>query len=93
MTGFFVLDVSEFASLIHVAERTAECTVHRPVNGYWFVEFRGTLRIRRSDTTMSDAVWFGCLTAGLMGKITKFDMDTLELVATNEPIIEPLQAS
>ena len=87
MSGFFVLDVLEFSPLIRVAERTAGCKIHPPLNGYWFVEFKDAMTIRRSDTSMSEAVWFGCLTAGLIGKITKFDNDVLVLNATNEPIL------
>jgi len=37
---------------------------------------------------MTEAVWFGCLTAGLDGKIALFDEERLKLVATNRPIIE-----
>ena len=55
--------------------------------GYWFVEFDNEVEIKRSDTTMAEAVWFGCLTAGLVGRISKFDRDSIRLMATNEPIV------
>jgi hypothetical protein len=87
MTGFFVLDVPEFASLIAAAQRAASCVVHPLAGGYRFVEFDNEIEIRRSDTQMNEAVWFGCLTAGLIGKIARFDKDILKLVATNEPIV------
>jgi hypothetical protein len=87
MTGFFVLDVPEFASLIAAAQKAAPCVVHPLVGGYRFVEFDNEIEIRRSDTQMNEAVWFGCLTAGLIGKIARFDRDILKLVATNEPIV------
>jgi hypothetical protein len=87
MTGFFVLDVPEFTSLIAAAQKAAPCIVHPLSAGYRFVEFENEIEIRRSDTQMNEAVWFGCLTAGLIGKIARFDKDILKLVATNEPIV------
>ncbi|HEV2571432.1 hypothetical protein [Methylocella sp. CPCC 101449] len=87
MTGFFVLDVPEFAPLVAAAGRAPNVTVH-PVRGsYRFVEFDGALDIRRSDTGLNEAVWFGCLTAGLCGKIVRFDAEQLSLIATNEPVL------
>jgi len=89
MTGFFVLDVPEFAPLIAAAQKSAACTVHPLTAGYRFVEFENEIEIRRADMEMKEAIWFGCLTAGLIGKIAKFDKDSLKLVATNEPIVMP----
>ncbi|MDH7795934.1 MULTISPECIES: hypothetical protein [unclassified Beijerinckia] len=87
MTGFFVLDVPEFAPLVAAAQLASHVTVH-PVRGnYRFVEFAGALDIRRSDTGLNEAVWFGCLTGGLCGKIVRFDAEQLSLVATNEPVL------
>lgn len=87
MSGFYVLDVPEFASLISAARKSTGVTVH-PKRGYYtFVEFENAIEISRRDTAMNEAVWYGCLTAGLDGKIAKFDSDTLRLVATNEPIL------
>jgi hypothetical protein len=51
------------------------------------VEFENEIEILRRDTCMSEAVWYGCLTGGLDGKITHFDAERLKLVATNEPIL------
>jgi hypothetical protein len=87
MNGFFVLDVPEFRPLLRVAERAADCRIHAARAGYWFVEFTDKIVIRRSDLDMSEAVWFGCLTAGLSGRIVRFDAEAIELAATNEPII------
>jgi hypothetical protein len=87
MTGFFVLDVPEFTSLVAAAQKAGPCVVHPLSGGYRFVEFENEIEIRRSDTQMNEAVWFGCLTAGLIGKIARFDKDILKPVATNEPIV------
>jgi hypothetical protein len=87
MSGFYVLDVPEFSALVEAARKSGRCTVH-PKRGYYqFVEFDTEIEILRRDTGMKEAVWYGCLTAGLDGKITHFDRDRLKLAATNEPII------
>lgn len=87
MSGFFVLDVPEFSSLIQAAMKSHDCKVHPLVAGYRFVEFQNEIEIRRTDTEMNEAIWFGCMTAGLVGKIVKYDKESIRLAATNEPII------
>ena len=86
MSGFFVLDVPEFAPLTQAAERITDVVVHPALGGYRFVQFSGAIDIRRQDTGLNEAVWFGCLTGGLDGKIDRFDKDAIRLVETNEPI-------
>jgi hypothetical protein len=87
MSGFYVLDVPEFSSLVAAAVKSGRCRVH-PKRGYYqFVEFENEIEILRHDTCMSEAVWYGCLTGALDGKITHFDAERLKLVATNEPIL------
>ena len=86
MSGFFVLDVPEFRPLVQAALRSARCRAHPPRRGYHYVEFDAEVEIARADTGMNEAIWFGCLTAGLDGKIARFDSERLRLVATNEPI-------
>ena len=87
MSGFYVLNVPEFASLVDAAAKSGRCTVH-PLRGHYrFVEFDSEIEIWRRDTQMNEAVWYGCLTGGLDGKIAHFDKDRLRLVATNEPVL------
>lgn len=87
MSGFYVLDVPEFAPLVAAARNNPRCRVHGVVQGYRLVEFDDAVTIERADTGLNEAVWFGCLTAGLDGKIAEFTSDRLRLVATNEPIV------
>jgi hypothetical protein len=87
MSGFYVLAVPEFASLIDAAVKSGAGKVHPPRGHYQFVEFESEIEIWRRDTRMNEAVWYGCLTGGLDGKIAHFDSDRLKLVATNEPIL------
>lgn len=86
MSGFYVLDVGEFAPLVDSARANPRCRVHEPRAGYRLVEFDDWVVIDRRDTGLKEAVWFGCLTAGLDGRISEFNSDRLRLVATNEPI-------
>lgn len=87
MSGFYVLDVPEFAPLVDAARKDPRCRVHDVKAGYCYVEFADRISIERRDTGLEAAVWFGCLTAGLDGRITEFTADRLTLAATNEPIV------
>ena len=46
-----------------------------------------TIEITRESTGLGEAVWFGCLTAGLDGKITSFTSQAIKLAPTNEPVL------
>ena len=85
MSGFYVLDVPEFAAVVRAARTNERCRVHAPRRGYVFVEFDGEIEIERAATGLGEAVWFGCLTGGLDGKITAFDSRRIRLAPTNEP--------
>ena len=87
MSGFYVLDVPEFAPLVHAAEQHERCRVHPVIAGYRYIEFDGEIEIKRDTTGLGEAVWFGCLTAGLDGKITSFTSDAIKLAPTNEPVL------
>ncbi len=87
MSGFYVLDVAEFDPLVRAAERHADCRVHPAIAGYRYVEFDGEIEITRESTGLGEAVWFGCLTAGLNGKITSFTSQAIRLAPTNEPVL------
>ena len=87
MAGFYILDVPEFAGLVTAAGKHKRWQVHPVRAGYRFIEFDGELTIKRADTGFTEAVWFGCLTAGLDGRIKEFSTDRLTLLPTNAPIV------
>ena len=87
MSGFYLLDVPEFAPLAEAALRTGQAREESRIGCYRFIAFDDRLDIARADTGLTEAVWYGCLTAGLDGKIVHFDSQRLSLVATNEPIL------
>lgn len=87
MSGFYVLDVPEFAAVVAAAGALERCRVHDPRGGYIFVEFDGEIEIAREATGLGAAVWFGCLTGGLDGRIVRFDATRIRLAPTNEPVL------
>lgn len=87
MSGFYLLDVPEFAPLAAAALRTGKAREEKKIGCYRFIAFEDRLDIERTDTGLTEAVWYGCLTAGLDGKIARFDSQRMTLVATNEPIL------
>ena len=86
MSGFYILDVPEFAPLAKAAAKDPRCRVHDVRAGYRFVEFHDGVTIDRKDTGFTEAVWYGCLTGGLDGRIAELTSERMRLVATNEPI-------
>ncbi len=87
MSGFYVLDVPEFAAFVEAAGGLERCRVHPVRAGYIYVEFDGEIEIAREATGLDAAVWFGCLTGGLDGKIVRFDATRIRLAPTNEPVL------
>lgn len=85
MSGFYVLDVPEFAPVVVAAANLTQCRVHAARAGYIFVEFDGLVEIMRSDTGLGEAVWFGCLNGGLEGRIVGFDAVSIKLAPANAP--------
>ena len=77
--ALYLLKVPEFATIAEAA-RTAGASV-RDAGDYLAIEQEGTLRIRRADTGLIEAVWFGAATGGIRGTIRQFDDD--ELVITD----------
>ena len=81
MSGFFVLDVPEFAPIIEAARALKNCKVNPARAGYVLVEFSGEVVIERHRASMSEAVWFGCMTGGLEGKIISLDAEKIRLAS------------
>jgi hypothetical protein len=79
MSGFYILAVPEFAGLLESARKNVKCHVHGRSGNYYYVEFEGPVEILRSSTGFGEAVWYGCLTGGLEGKVTRFDDTVLAL--------------
>jgi len=75
MPSLYVLDVPEFKPLIDVALRNGEFNVVGPAAGYYRVSTEGQLRIKRADTGLPEALWFGAFTAGYDGKELVIDKD------------------
>jgi len=78
--SFLVLDVPEFAPLVEAAERRADLRVSRVAPSYLRVEGETSrLTLARDETGLCEAIWYGALTAGLEGRIERFDDERLVL--------------
>jgi hypothetical protein len=80
MPAVYVLDVPEFRSLIRVAREQKGYAVSRLPSGYARIESPGEIVFTRRELSFKPAVWYGCLTGGLRGRIVQFDRDTLRIV-------------
>lgn len=79
MSGFYILNVPEFAPMIVAARAIPTSRVERVGSHYVYIAFDGEVEIERAATKLSEAVWFGCLTAGLDGRIVHFDSERIRL--------------
>lgn len=68
MPSLYVLDVPEFAPLVTAARRNDELEITGPKAGYFRITAKGQLRIRRAETGLAEALWFGAFTAGYDGE-------------------------
>jgi hypothetical protein len=75
MPSLFVLDVPEFAPLVEAAHRTGGFEITGPKAGYFRIATDGQLCIRRADTGLPEALWFGAFTAGYDGEELVIDSE------------------
>ena len=75
MPSLYVLDVPEFAPLVNAARGKKELEIIGPMAGYFRIEAEGQLRIRRAETGLAEALWFGAFTAGYDGEELVIDSE------------------
>lgn len=75
MPSLYVLDVPEFKPLVDAAVRLGRFEVAGPAAGYYRISTAEQLRIERSDTGLTEALWFGAFTAGFDGEELVIDGD------------------
>ena len=78
----FIPDVPEFATISDMARSMPDCDVLGPTQGYHIIRSSAPISFDRRSLGLKPAVWYGIPTGGLVGKITRFDRDTL--------VIEPV---
>lgn len=83
MPAIYVLDVPEFRSLLELASKRPEWTITMLPRNYFRIESNTDLVFHRKDLRMKPAVWYGCFTAGVRGKIVQFDRDTVRVSANS----------
>lgn len=77
----FVPDIPEFASILKAAEQFPDCEISRQKEGYHRICSARKLQFDRRALGLKPAVWYGIPTGGMIGRISRFDRDSL--------IIEP----
>jgi hypothetical protein len=77
----FVLDVEEFAPLVHCAREMPTTEVSGPCQGYLRIASSSHIEFSRKQLGFKPAVWYGALTGGLVGHIVEFSRDTLRIEA------------
>jgi hypothetical protein len=75
MPSLYVLNVPEFAPLLTAARQRKELEITGPKAGYFRIATEGQLRIRRSETGLPQALWFGAFTAGYDGEELVIDSE------------------
>ncbi len=75
MASLFVLDVPEFAPLIHAAGQGGT-QVLRKAN-FARLSAPGRLVVDRAATGLGLAIWYGALTGGYQGRVERFDGDQI----------------
>ena len=75
MPSLFVLDVPEFAPLVDAARSRDGFAIVGPKAGYFRITTTGQLRIRRTETGLPEALWFGAFTAGYDGQELVIDSE------------------
>ncbi|MGE4482960.1 VOC family protein [Acidocella sp.] len=74
-------NVPEFASIIAAARDLPNCEVDISSDGYHRIRSTSPLRFDRRTLGLKPAVWYGVPTGGIVGRITRFDRDTLSIEA------------
>ena len=80
MPAIYVLDVPEFRALVRVAREERGYAVSRLPGSYSRIENPAEIVFTRKELNFKPAVWYGCLTGGLRGKIVQFDRDILRIL-------------
>ena len=77
MPTLFVLDAPEFRPIVEVARGRGDIAVKGPVSGYYSLSAEVDLRIARSETGLTEALWFGAVTGGFRGAAMSLDSHEL----------------
>jgi catechol 2,3-dioxygenase-like lactoylglutathione lyase family enzyme len=79
--SIYVLDVPEFSALAEAARGKRGYTVTPSQDGYVRIDGDPDISFRRKELGFKHALWYGALTGGLLGRIERFDMETLIIAA------------
>jgi len=72
----YFLDVPEYRPFIEVLGRDTALR-REEAGGYVRFSGEGQITVRRADTGLGEAVWFGALVAGFEGRVVRFTDEEL----------------
>jgi hypothetical protein len=75
----FVPDVPEFSAVVEFARALPSATVTPHDGVYWRIENDAAIELSRTHLGLKPAIWYGCLTGGVIGRITRFDRDVVRI--------------
>ena len=78
MPAIYFPDVPEYQPLIEAISGQSGIRCSR-AGGYVALASSGEIRVRRADTGLIEAVWFGALVGGFEGRVEKFDDKELRI--------------
>lgn len=78
MPSIYFPDVPEYRPLVQAAAKLPEVQRKRS-GGYVAFTSPQPIRIRREQTGLVEAVWFGALVGGYDGRVVKFNDEELEI--------------
>ena len=77
MPTLFIPDVPEFSPIVRHCQQDASFTVTGPRLGYLRISRAGHITLERKALGFKHALWYSCLTGGMMGKVQRFDHEAL----------------
>lgn len=78
MPVIYFPEVPEYQAFVRVLCSRASIRCRR-ARGYVAAAAAGEIAIRRDETGLHEAVWFGALVGGFEGRVVRFDADELRL--------------
>ena len=78
MPSIYFPDVPEYRPLVRAVAKQPQVR-RTKAGGYVAIRSSRPIRIRREQTGLAEAVWFGALVGGYAGRVVKFDDEELEI--------------
>ena len=77
MPILFIPDVPEFSPIVRHCQQDASYAVSGPRAGYMRIRREGNITLQRKALGFKHALWYSCLTGGMLGRLQQYDHDAL----------------